>query len=70
MKSLENLEDIYQSLCYYDKRNPLNVRCEEDESPSKKECYCDNCFYGRSYLANIIINMFNEHYSLEQDGST
>ena len=57
--------NIFEKLCFYDTRNPdFSIKEEygydkkEVESCgefSKKDCACDNCFYGRSKLANIII---------------
>lgn len=59
-------EWVYTRLCYYDLRNPdgvrdvLDIYDEEDKvsfgTHSKPECGCDNCFYGRSLLANYIID--------------
>jgi hypothetical protein len=59
-------EWVYTRLCYYDLRNPdgvrdvLDIYDEEDKvsfgTHSKPECSCDNCFYGRSLLANYIID--------------
>ena len=49
MKYLEILE----SLCIYDKRNP-----DWDEEGTKKEnCYCDNCFHGKTELAEEILKL-------------
>lgn len=45
-------KDILEKLCYYDSRNPDYQG--EDFKPEDK-CYCDNCFYGRSELANEIL---------------
>ncbi len=50
MKEIE----ILSRLCYYDKRNP--DRDEEAEKPNK-ECFCDNCFYGRTKLAEHILKL-------------
>jgi hypothetical protein len=62
-------------LCYYDRRNPdfqikeeYGYDKEEVESTgnfSKKDCACDNCFYGRSKLTEQLIwqqdkNKYNE----------
>ena len=50
-------EEILQSLCYYDKRNPDRT-AEDDEikaHSSNEKCYCDNCFYGRTKLANELL---------------
>lgn len=58
-------EKILEQLCYYDRRNPdFNIKEEYGYSKeeveatgnfSKQDCSCDNCFYGRSILANIIL---------------
>ena len=62
--------EILESLCYYDKRNPTsNVDDEDIEEhnnslirKSKKlgyipDCSCDNCFYGRTKLAEYILTL-------------
>lgn len=61
-------EEIYSNLCYYDLRNPsgikeivyIYIRDEEDGDlgeHAKKDCACDNCYYGRTKLAEYIINL-------------
>lgn len=57
-------------LCYYDMRNPdFNITeengydKEEIEATgnfAKKDCYCDNCFYGRTKLTEQLIEMYTE----------
>jgi hypothetical protein len=52
-----DMQKILSSLCYYDKRNP---DCTSDDDVIKhKKCFCDNCFYGRTPLAEEIINLKN-----------
>jgi hypothetical protein len=61
-------EEILQSLCYYDKRNPDCTADDEDIEDHKtqllrvskklgynKTCSCDNCFYGRTKLAEELL---------------
>jgi hypothetical protein len=66
---------IYESLCYYDLRNPNGVKnvvsiYDEDEVASlgnnaKPDCCCDNCFYGRAKMAEYIIsNCIQNHIKL------
>jgi len=61
-------EEIYSNLCYYDLRNPrgikeiLNIYLPDEEdgdlgAHAKENCGCDNCFYGRTKLAEYIINL-------------
>jgi len=61
-------EEIYSNLCYYDLRNPRGLKeildiylpDEEDKDigeHAQKDCSCDNCFYGRTKLAEYIINL-------------
>lgn len=60
-------EEVLSSLCYYDKRNP---DCPDDETIEDhenmlkrksnkfgydKSCSCDNCFYGRTKLAQELL---------------
>jgi hypothetical protein len=48
-------EEILTNLCCYDSRNPNRLFNEEDFKP--KCCYCDNCFYGRTQLAEYILTI-------------
>lgn len=58
-------QEIKEELCYYDTRNPDNVAIhgmtedeikEEGYGEHKKEnCFCDNCFYGRTKLAEELL---------------
>jgi len=45
-------DEVKEKLCYYDIRNPNNI---SEDKHSNKECYCDNCFYGRTQLAEEIL---------------
>lgn len=49
--------EILSKLCYYDKRNPDYDADSDQEIRDKGECFCDDCFYGRSKLANEILEM-------------
>lgn len=59
------VEEIKEKLCYYDTRNPDNVAIygmteeeikEEGYGEHKKDdCSCDNCFYGRTKLAEELL---------------
>jgi hypothetical protein len=48
----KQIATITEDLCDYDKRNPLY---DSENEKSKGDCYCDNCFYGRTKLAEIIL---------------
>jgi hypothetical protein len=57
-------KEILENLCYYDKRNPdCTIDDEDIEAYQKslikknKTCSCDNCFYGRTKLAEEIIKL-------------
>jgi hypothetical protein len=62
---------IYENLCYYDLRNMNGIKnvidmYDEDEVASlgnhaKPDCFCDNCFYGRSKMAEYIIFNFKQN---------
>jgi len=64
-------------LCYYDKRNPdfqikeeYGYDKEEVEATgnfSKKDCACDNCFYGRSKLTEQLIWQQDKNKYSEED---
>ena len=75
---LEEAAEIDLSkLCYYDKRNPdfqikeeYGYDKEEVEATgnfSKKDCACDNCFYGRTELTEQLIRQAKRMYNEEQD---
>lgn len=65
-------EEISTSLCYYDLRNADGIsQFKEDKEHyglndddfkdlgnfAKKDCGCDNCFYGKHKLANYILKI-------------
>jgi hypothetical protein len=65
-------KEILEALCYYDKRNPdCSVDDEEIEDHKEsllrvfkklgynKTCSCDNCFYGRTKLAEELLKMID-----------
>ena len=68
----ETFEIDLTNLCYYDKRNPdCSVDDEDIEDHKKsllkknKTCSCDNCFYGRTELAEQLIWQQERSYSEE-----
>jgi hypothetical protein len=76
-ETLEETTEINLTrLCYYDKRNPdfqikeeYGYDKEEVEATgnfSKKDCACDNCFYGRSKLTEQLIWQKKRMYSEEE----
>lgn len=49
-------QEVLESLCYYDIRNPYNVLDKEEiKDHNKKDCYCDNCFKGKTKLAEELL---------------
>ena len=59
-EALEVLRQISsENLCVYDPRYELHdeiAHAYEDDMPKPRiNCACDNCFYGRDELANIIL---------------
>ena len=76
-ETLEETAEIdLTKLCYYDKRNPdfqikeeYGYDKEEVEATgnfAKKDCACDNCFYGRSKLTEQLIRQQERRYSEEE----
>jgi hypothetical protein len=64
--------EILSKLCYYDTRNPDCI-AEDDEIEEHKKsisktgkCSCDNCFYGRTKLAEQIINNSDKKFTLDE----
>ena len=62
--------EYLSKLCYNDLRNPDGIKdtlseeygyTKEEISTygnfKKEECYCDNCFYGRTVLAEKILEL-------------
>lgn len=51
---------VLEKLCCYDRRNPDSDCIDEDLKVdiADKDCFCDNCFYGRNRLANHIIELY------------
>lgn len=52
--------EVAKNLCYYDKRNPEGNFVNDPEYYEGKpvgDCSCDNCFYGRTELAEEIIRL-------------
>jgi hypothetical protein len=69
-RKIMTTEEILQSLCCYDKRNPDCTADDEDIEDHKarllrvskklgynKTCSCDNCFYGRTKLAEELLKV-------------
>ncbi len=58
------LKEIYENLCYYDKRSPdfdlENLGEIEKTAEERKHCYCDNCFSGRDLLARELLKYIKE----------
>jgi hypothetical protein len=55
-------KDVKERLCYYDLRNPdgfIDLYDPEEDKEignySKKDCSCDNCFYGRTTMAEKLL---------------
>ena len=49
---------VKENLCMYDKRNPYYD--EENGEKSPKQCFCDCCFYGTAWLAEMILKLMRE----------
>jgi hypothetical protein len=55
------LEEIKSNLCYNDIRNPYSALTKEDMeeiAALNKECHCDNCFRGKTELAEELLRMY------------
>lgn len=48
---------IVEQLCYHDPRNPDGVGASGEVEGKPKNCYCDNCFYGKTELAEEILRL-------------
>lgn len=62
-------EEIHTKLCFHDPRNPNyneldSIRVKETWKSRKyvpEQCYCDNCFYGRTELAEQLLLLKNNN---------
>ena len=56
-------EEVLSNLCCYDKRYVHRWSKEDDEIQERAEetCHCDNCFYGRTKLAEYILKLLAEN---------
>ena len=54
-----DIKKVYENLCWYDPRNPDYVKPDDNDivSAPRKNCSCDNCFYGRDKLAMEILDL-------------
>ena len=59
-------EDILGRLCYYDKRNPDYDAEIIESKATNKTCFCDNCFNGRTKMAEHILFLYDEISSLKK----
>ena len=53
-------QDLLAKLCYYDPRNPDFTQDDDNDgkiiaAAKSKECYCDNCFSGKTELAEELL---------------
>ena len=46
-------KEIEEELCYHDPRNPYYF--EPHKEYNKEGCDCDNCFYGRTRMAEELL---------------
>lgn len=51
-------EEIYESLCIHDIRNPN--WCDDIDFPiePRNNCYCDSCFRGKDKLAVYLLSLY------------
>jgi hypothetical protein len=65
-EALKDIKDVVTNLCYFDTRNTdgvvSNLTADEVKeegwtSKARKDCTCDNCFYGRTVLAEYILKL-------------
>lgn len=53
-KNIMDIRNIYKNLCYYDQRHPDF----SGAAFNNDRCYCDNCMYMRTPLANKLIEAY------------
>lgn len=55
------IEEVKESLCFNDLRNPYAVVDKETAKEIAErgdDCYCDNCFRGKTALAEEILRYY------------
>lgn len=52
-----DMKRIKESLCTYDKRSPYY---DPESERGKGDCYCDNCYDGRAWLAELLLKIVGE----------
>lgn len=55
------LEEIKENLCYNDLRNPdatIDEETAKEIAESNVDCYCDNCFRGKTRLAEELLRYY------------
>ena len=52
------MKKLMENLCYHDKRNPDHN--PDDETKLHAGCYCDNCFNGRTELAERALELMEK----------
>lgn len=57
------IEEINSKLCYYDPRNPNRVVLDEYPPFPDPGYSCDNCFYGRTRLAEELLRVTVQYRS-------
>jgi hypothetical protein len=66
------LEKIKGNLCFYDKRNPDGhysyLNKNDEPTPKPEPCYCDNCFNGRTPLAEELMAVHDKLYNFAITG--
>ena len=67
-KNIMNIKEIKSNLCYWDSRNPEGVGVDDEDLKGRIECYCDNCFYKRTQLAEELIKLINIYQIPQNNG--
>jgi len=58
----ELVAKLKENLCYYDPRNPCFEGEYNDEGNKRtgSNCFCDNCFYGRTWMAEMLLELIGD----------
>jgi len=55
------LDEIKKNLCYNDLRNPdvtVDEETAKEIAENNADCYCDNCFRGKTALAEELLKYY------------
>lgn len=53
----KTMQRVKENLCCYDELSPY---FNKDHGPRKKDCCCDTCYHGSTWLAELVLKIYSE----------